>query len=77
MTGGTDAKEPLPAGIATVGREAHQALQIDESDSFHTVARDGIDLEIPAPRAMCVVGEGQRNASGIEPEITGMAAPGS
>jgi len=76
-TNRTDGEEPLATRIATVGRKAHQALQVGERGPFDTVARNRIDLEIPAPRAMCVAGEGQRDASSIEPEITGMAAPRS
>lgn len=70
-----DAEEPLPAGIAPVCGKTHEALQSDHRPFLDALARNMLQIKIPASGAMRVPHELQGNTRAMKPVIAGVATP--
>jgi len=74
---GSQAEEFFAAGIAPVCGEAEKPLHGDPRAAARAVARNVLEIEVPAPRAVSVSGEGDCHAPGVKPQVTGVAPPRS
>lgn len=79
--GGKDAtisqhtEEPLAAGVAPVGGDFQIAFQENKSSFLHAVARDSLQIEIPAPRAVRISHKGNRDAASVKTQTASVASP--
>jgi hypothetical protein len=72
-----DAKESLAAGIAAVSRESQQTLGEEKGTFLHSFARNAVQVEVPALRAMRQVEIVQRHAPRVKADFASFAAPGT
>ena len=72
-----DTKESLAAGVATIRRKQEHALQDEQGPLLDALPGDMLEIKIAALGAVCVPREKERHASRVEPEIAGVAAPGT
>ncbi len=70
------AKKLLAAGIAAVGGETKIPFNEIEDARPDSFARDLLEVEIAAARAVDVTHEGDCDCPGIKPQVTCLASPG-
>ena len=70
------AEKTVTAGVATVGRKTEPALQRDHRASFHALARNMFEIEVPAPWTMRVALIYSCHAPAVKAAIAGVASPG-
>jgi len=70
-----NAEETVAAGIAAVGGKSEPALQKNEGAIFHSFARDMLDIEIAAARAVREAFQDGCDAPGLKAVLAAVAAP--
>lgn len=70
-----DRKEPRAAGVAAIGGKPKNPPQSSERAVFDAVARDSLEVEIAAARAVRVAQEHERDAAGVKTLIASTATP--
>lgn len=71
-----NAEKPFAAWIATVGVESQEAFREEQGAVFNPIARNSLEVEIPAFRAMGEPCEGDRHTMAVKAALAGVAAPG-
>jgi hypothetical protein len=72
---GPQREESLAAKIAPVSRKTEQPLKETQWVLIDPVARNGIEIEIPAARTVGIMAERVRHAASAKAVIAGVAAP--
>lgn len=72
---GQKAEEFLATGIAAVRGKTQKAFHAGQRALVDAIARDVLQVEISAARAMDVPSEGDRHRPGIEAYVAGLAPP--
>ena len=71
------AEKAVPAGIASIRRKTKPTLECDHRASFHAFARDVLQVEVSAARAVRVQRECRGHFPGVKPQLARHAAPRS
>jgi len=72
---GQQAEEFLAAGIAAVSRKSQKALNRNHQSLVDAIARNMLQVKIPAARAVCESGKIQGYPAGVETEVARVATP--
>jgi len=72
-----DAEKAVAARVAAVGGKLEPALQDNECAFFHSFARDVLDIEIAAARAVRKAFQDSCNPPGVKTVLAAVAAPGA
>jgi hypothetical protein len=70
------AEKTVTAGVTAIGGKPQPALHRDHGSSFHALARNMFEIEVPAAWTMRVALEYSRDTPPVKTAVAGVASPG-
>jgi hypothetical protein len=71
------AEKPMATGVAAVRRKSKPALQHNHGPGLDPLARNMLEVEVPAPGAVSVTLKNSRDTPTVESAVASVAAPRS